>query len=287
MRVLVAVDLKREPERIVDAAAAWGVRLGATVDVAFAGGFRELEGWAGHPQIGTLVTGELRRIAAEDRAALDALLERIPAENRGAVHLLQGDPSEAVPALAHRYDLVAVGTHGRQGLAHLILGSVADRIVRGAVKPVLVVRGPPPEGSFSALCAVDVREAGGTAHLVPWLEDLGAKADLVYVSPVAPSPSPEEMLFVPDWPVFEKARRDAEAAAITARLGELPAPLRGAAMAEIGPVSATLSRIAGSYPLAILETHGRTGFDRFWLGSVAEHVLRTAPCSVLVLRRAA
>lgn len=39
-------------------------------------------------------------------------------------------------------DLVAMGTHGRTGLAHVIVGSVAERIVRGAKMPVLTVRSP-------------------------------------------------------------------------------------------------------------------------------------------------
>ncbi len=39
-----------------------------------------------------------------------------------------------------RYDLIALTTHGRRGLRRLLLGSVADKVIRGAVKPVLVVR---------------------------------------------------------------------------------------------------------------------------------------------------
>jgi universal stress protein A len=39
-------------------------------------------------------------------------------------------------------DLIAMGTHGRTGLAHVIVGSVAERVVRGAKMPVLTVRSP-------------------------------------------------------------------------------------------------------------------------------------------------
>ncbi|HUL59432.1 MAG TPA: universal stress protein [Anaeromyxobacteraceae bacterium] len=39
------------------------------------------------------------------------------------------------------FDLVVLGTHGRRGLAHVVLGSVAERVVREAPCPVLVVRG--------------------------------------------------------------------------------------------------------------------------------------------------
>jgi nucleotide-binding universal stress UspA family protein len=39
-------------------------------------------------------------------------------------------------------DLVVIGTHGRTGLAHLLLGSVAERVVRTCEAPVLTIRGP-------------------------------------------------------------------------------------------------------------------------------------------------
>jgi nucleotide-binding universal stress UspA family protein len=44
-------------------------------------------------------------------------------------------------ATEHEIDLIVMGTHGRHGIAHLILGSVAEHIVRTAPCPVLTVRG--------------------------------------------------------------------------------------------------------------------------------------------------
>ncbi|MEZ4234149.1 MAG: universal stress protein [Polyangiaceae bacterium] len=45
------------------------------------------------------------------------------------------------------YDLIVVGTHGRTGLSHLLMGSVAERVVRGAACPVLTLRGPKQEAA--------------------------------------------------------------------------------------------------------------------------------------------
>jgi nucleotide-binding universal stress UspA family protein len=39
-------------------------------------------------------------------------------------------------------DLIVIGTHGRTGLAHAVLGSVAEKIIRTATRPVLTIRGP-------------------------------------------------------------------------------------------------------------------------------------------------
>ncbi len=51
--------------------------------------------------------------------------------------------AEIVVAEAARWpaDLIVIGTHGRRGVSHLLLGSVAERLVRSAATPVLLLRG--------------------------------------------------------------------------------------------------------------------------------------------------
>lgn len=64
---------------------------------------------------------------------------------RTSVTLLsgQGVSDEIVPfAAGHGADLIVMGTHGRTGLAHVLLGSVAEEVVRRAKCPVLTVRSP-------------------------------------------------------------------------------------------------------------------------------------------------
>lgn len=62
--------------------------------------------------------------------------------------LLAGLPwSTIVDSIAeHGFDLVVVGTHGRRGLKRAVLGSVAEKVVRGSPVPVLTIRRP-PEGT--------------------------------------------------------------------------------------------------------------------------------------------
>ena len=58
-----------------------------------------------------------------------------------------GDPTRTVVEIADQdgYDLIVMGTHGRTGLSHLVLGSVAEQVVRRAKCPVLTVRGSDDE----------------------------------------------------------------------------------------------------------------------------------------------
>jgi nucleotide-binding universal stress UspA family protein len=83
------------------------------------------------PQIEKEARKELDQATAEAKTQLDAV--------RGV--LRRGRPWEEVIALAAemRADLVVVGTHGRRGLPHAILGSVAERVVRLCPVPVLTV----------------------------------------------------------------------------------------------------------------------------------------------------
>ena len=59
-------------------------------------------------------------------------------------HVTEGTPFLEVVRYAkeHEIDLIVMGTHGRTGLAHMLLGSVAEKVVRKAGCPVLTVRHP-------------------------------------------------------------------------------------------------------------------------------------------------
>ena len=81
----------------------------------------------------------------EERAkeTLGRLLEPAWGAPRAVVTAVRwGSPVEAIVAYAldHHVDLIVIATHGRAGLSHVLLGSVAERIVREAPCPVLTLR---------------------------------------------------------------------------------------------------------------------------------------------------
>ncbi len=83
---------------------------------------------------------ELRESA---EATLQKLVESKPLAGKKVVrHVRQGQPFVEIIRYARdkSIDLIVIGTHGRTGLAHALMGSVAERVVRKAGCPVLTVR---------------------------------------------------------------------------------------------------------------------------------------------------
>lgn len=82
---------------------------------------------------------------------LTHLRELVPQSftNNWDVEVASGDPADAIirVAQAHEVDLIVMGTHGRTGLSHVLLGSVAEKVVRHASCAVLVTRSQPAESS--------------------------------------------------------------------------------------------------------------------------------------------
>lgn len=93
------------------------------------------------------VTGEDWVSAAEERA--ESVLEEASDRAANAGHVVETDsvigrPSQAIVEYAgeHDFDQVVIGSHGRQGVARVLLGSVAETVVRRTPAPVTVVRSP-------------------------------------------------------------------------------------------------------------------------------------------------
>jgi len=77
------------------------------------------------------------------RTFLEAAVKRcLPAGCRTELHVAQGDPYEKLMEIAARIepDVIIMSTHGRGGVKHLVIGSVAEKTVRQAPCPVFVVR---------------------------------------------------------------------------------------------------------------------------------------------------
>ncbi|HVU90329.1 MAG TPA: universal stress protein [Pirellulales bacterium] len=82
--------------------------------------------------------------SVRERHALDAMREKLADKKYAGVQMkvVFGDPGTEIAAFAkdERADLIVLPSHGRTGLRHLLIGSVAEKVIRLAHCPVLVLR---------------------------------------------------------------------------------------------------------------------------------------------------
>jgi nucleotide-binding universal stress UspA family protein len=93
----------------------------------------------------TLPQDYLLELEAVANRHMESYLARVTTAGlKGEVAVVHGTPFRAITQVAkeRQVDLIIMGTHGRTGLQHFMLGSVAERVVRHAHCPVLVVRTP-------------------------------------------------------------------------------------------------------------------------------------------------
>jgi universal stress protein A len=150
-QILVPVDFSEPSRAALEYAANLAQTFGATLDVLHvweAPSFAPRGSDVVSVGAGEFGLEDLIRKSAEE--ALDGFVER--ARKRGVIvnsaRAQRGAPAHAIvdAAKAGNYDLIVVGTHGRTGLPRVLLGSVAENVVRHAHCPVLAVRKPSTTG---------------------------------------------------------------------------------------------------------------------------------------------
>ena len=133
--VVIATDGSESVGRAIDVALDFAARFDATVHALYVVDTDEIEG---SPEA---VRDDLS-VALEESGeeALAAVTERADREVETAVR--EGRPAAEIDAYAreHGADVVAVGTRGRHGENRLLIGSVAEELVRTCSVPVLTVR---------------------------------------------------------------------------------------------------------------------------------------------------
>ncbi len=193
-------------------------------------------------------------------------------------------------AAEHSIDLVALGTHGRRGLRRLLLGSVAEAVVRLAPCPVLTVPeragGRSPGRVRRILVPVDFSENARLAlTCASQLAALyGARLEVLHVIDQVVYPDFYPPLVPPVWAADDELRERSEER-LRELLAQLPHPEARTHVGS-GRASPEIVRFADQLPadLIVIASHGLTGLRHMLLGSVTEQIVRSAPCPVLTVK---
>lgn len=143
-RILVPIDFSPSARAALEYAAYLAGRLGAAVEVLHA---YEPPGYVGPDTLAVLPIAASHQEWTETRAELErqigALLAGIPGLPASRTLLVEaGEPADTILRVASEVgaDLVVMGTHGRTGLSRLLIGSVAEAVLRRSPCPVLTLR---------------------------------------------------------------------------------------------------------------------------------------------------
>jgi nucleotide-binding universal stress UspA family protein len=140
-RILVPTDFTESSEKAIEWAISLAQRLGSKVTLMHA---YEIP-IVGFPDGALVATAEIAaRIADASRGSLEASVNRRQGRNVEVDAILrEGVAWEEISRVADEIDadVIVVGTHGRRGLARALIGSVAEKVVRTAHRPVVLIRG--------------------------------------------------------------------------------------------------------------------------------------------------
>lgn len=289
--ILVPTDLSDASEHALTWALSWAggrsqpvhllhvvdfLRTEVPASVADAADVAEL--WT---RLNTAYTEELDRLVARYEQRGDLRVE----QRRGS------DVVETIVATAKEVGagLVVMGTHGRRGVGKLLLGSIAEEVVRAAPCDVVVIHAHDVTRRAIERVLVPLDFAPRSPVLlgraIALAKRFGAHLDLLHVF--------NETALPILWPgpgvvenVLPKLRRRAEE-----QLGELRAiaeaeGVRVETHIESGHVAQRIVTFAEEHgaDLVMMGSHGHSGLNRFLIGSTTERLLPLAPCPVYVHR---
>jgi nucleotide-binding universal stress UspA family protein len=252
----------------------------------------------------------VKEIRAQRAAYLSGVVKRLASQTKVPIEpaFLEG---AIVPAIVDRVsarhsDLIVMTTHGHGALARFWLGSVADQLVRQSPVPILLVRLQEEKPDFSKepairkiLIALDGSALSESIldQAVPVAHSLHAEVLLLRVIQPAvlgqvaiPDPaagvgsiSPSFLEKLATWHKERLKEATSYLEKIASSLRTSSLTVRASVISHEHPAVAILNeaRSQGADIIAI-ETHGRSGLSRFFLGSIADKVIRGSSVPVLV-----
>ena len=234
------------------------------------------------------VAGEWATFFTDDgRERLEAAVRALAPGVESACTAVPGPSASAILQVAEeaRADLLVVGAARTGRIAGAFLGTTAQRVLRGAEAPVLVVRRAVRRPLERVLMATDLSELAGAVHR------RGAETvEAVFGAPAAVRALHVAAFPHVGYPVPREAVEAGTRDALDRFLAKLPRALHPVTpVVRIGGAADRIVAEAESWDadLLVVGTQARGWGERLLLGSVAEAAVRDAPCNVLAIPPAA
>ncbi|MBF8253521.1 MAG: Universal stress protein [Deltaproteobacteria bacterium] len=233
------------------------------------------------------------------RVYLKEIAERLPGLSV-TCEVDRGRPAEVIieRAAADKGTLITMATHGRSGINRWLLGSVAEKVLRGTTNPLFLVRGNEEystDGSpamKSIIVPLDGSELAEsvlpTVVAVAKMLDLEVVLCRVYELPASAYYVAED--YLPNYDALKTQVKDEARSYLEQKIEALTAMglAKVSSVVLEGSGAEEIIHYAQAHPdsLVAMCTHGRSGVKRWVLGSVTEKVVRHSGDPVLVVRAA-
>lgn len=251
----------------------------------------------------------LKRDAARNETSIGDQMEQMAeplrtADREVTVEIRIGDVAEEIIRAGEEADMIVMMTHGRGAAGRIIFGSMADRVVRHGITPTLLVRVGEltrnPKVPDRVVCALDgsataerglaasVRLASALQLPLLLVRSVGLQDVKAALREKRESQSERVAPSDMDPELYDKTLEEVRANA-TAYLNEMEERVRqdydNVAIEVVdGSVPFTLMWAVDVDDILVITSRGRGGYKRWALGSVAEKLVREAPCPVFLER---
>lgn len=282
--ILLPVDGSEESDDVIQHTSAIARQTGATIHVLFVADTTRDSVTVVENQVVDALEHQGEEIVANARKTVATF------GGEYSTDVVQGTPAPTIVEYANRYehDLIVMATHGREGLSRYLRGSVSEKVVRLSSVPVLTARMQPDEQlafPYENILIPTDGSPGAThaaRHGLALAESLDAT---VHVLSVVDEPSLG--LDVRSAMTGDELEETATEAVDDIVTDATDRGLDAIAHIERGsPAEVVLESIEPhEIDAIVMGTTGRSGIDRIFLGSVAEHTVRTAPVPVITVAR--
>ncbi len=268
--ILVSLAPGPQAQEVLDTATSLARCLGAPIGVVYALPWHPLEGAqrleTRVDEARSWIQEALKPVAEAGIELLDPMIE-------------QESPSDLVVELGSKLDaqLIVTGGGGADSMRRWLVGSVAETIVRSASLPVLVARGPLGEAQRPVVCPVDLSPHAHEGFQVAVRMARGLKRPLVTVTVVPPDRGRHGKDHLSPGEARDQVTLLAQSVDLTGV--EVEHRIMVATDA-----AATIVAASQDAALLVMGTRSFTDIASTGMGAFTERVLRTSPCSTMVLR---